>query len=557
MDRRKTQRTGRQMNREDELTRGFREALNQRAGSSGRTTGRTTQTGRTAGTGRTASAGRTRSADRTRSTDMTGMAGNAGRMGNTGRSAGDGWNNTAARGSTYGRPGRTSDALESRNADRMDRERGGSILDEQEVRRIREQKGKKKIKAKHTRKMIRRVNLFFALLLLATVALYKIAVPAMGTSGKSEKVEDQVIDTGINYTDNNPSQFLTQVSGEQVPVLDYLDKFSKVSNRGLTVKKDANGIYTMTNTTNSSFNVLQLTDLHIGGTQDYYDADIKAINAVYNLVNRTHPDFIVLTGDIVFGMPYKSDADSKSSLEIVLKLMDQIGIPWTWTFGNHDHNFFDRYSSDEIKTMISASKTLYMYPDNPNIKGYSNGTFRLCNKDGSLNTALIMLDSNESLYKSSSDTEPYDYSYIHQNQVEWYQEQIQALEAQEGKSIKSMVFFHIPLQEYNTAWDLYEQNDSSVTYLFGAKRETIDASSYDSNIFKKAVELGSTEAMFCGHDHVNDFGIKYQGIDLVFGKSIDYAAYTGIAEKTEQRGAILIRIGQDSSYHINSIRLAQ
>ena len=71
---------------------------------------------------------------------------------------------------------------------------------------------------------------------------------------------------------------------------------------------------------------------------------------------------------------------------------------------------------------------------------------------------------------------------------------------------------------------------------------------WDSSIFDKVVELGNTKAMFCGHDHLNDYGAYYNGVELVYGKSIDYIAYTGIENKTEQRGATLINITKDSNY---------
>ena len=55
--------------------------------------------------------------------------------------------------------------------------------------------------------------------------------------------------------------------------------------------------------------------------------------------------------------------------------------------------------------------------------------------------------------------------------------------------------------------------------------------------------------MFCGHHHLNDFSVEYQGIRLTFSKSIDYLAYLvqGIASKTEQRGSTtLILKGKNS-----------
>lgn len=118
-----------------------------------------------------------------------------------------------------------------------------------------------------------------------------------------------------------------------------------------------------------------------------------------------------------------------------------------------------------------------------------------------------------------------------------------------------MVFFHIPIQEYVDAWNSYEENNYSTYYYFGDKREESSCSSVHSSLFERALSLGSTKAMFCGHDHRNDYALNYEGIDLVYGKSIDYTAYPGIEYETEQRGATVISIGEDGNYTLSTLRL--
>lgn len=122
-----------------------------------------------------------------------------------------------------------------------------------------------------------------------------------------------------------------------------------------------------------------------------------------------------------------------------------------------------------------------------------------------------------------------------------------------------MVFFHIPLQEYRTAYELYKQGSNEVTYHFGIIGETminqICCSNYPSKLFDKAVELGSTKAMFCGHDHYNNISLEYKGIRLTYGMSIDYLAMPGIDKDTEQRSAELITIHPDSKFDLEQIKL--
>ena len=122
------------------------------------------------------------------------------------------------------------------------------------------------------------------------------------------------------------------------------------------------------------------------------------------------------------------------------------------------------------------------------------------------------------------------------------------------------MFFHIPLQEYKTAYELYEQGSDEVKYYFGSNDETfvdkICCSEYPSKMFETARELGSTRGFFCGHDHYNNMSLEYQGIRLTYGMSIDYLAMPGIARDTKQRGATLIVVHDDSSIDIVQVPLS-
>jgi len=146
-------------------------------------------------------------------------------------------------------------------------------------------------------------------------------------------------------------------------------------------------------------------------------------------------------------------------------------------------------------------------------------------QDGELMQALFLLDSNDYIPEGKLN----EYDYIHEDQVAWYEKQVKRLSKKEGYTIPSMVFFHNPLQEYKEAYRLYQKGDPQVTYFYGGNGEKmidkVCCSQYPSELFDKAVELGSTKAMFCGHDHYNNLSVEYQGIRLTYGYSIDYLAY--------------------------------
>ena len=63
-------------------------------------------------------------------------------------------------------------------------------------------------------------------------------------------------------------------------------------------------------------------------------------------------------------------------------------------------------------------------------------------------------------------------------------------------------------------------------------------------------ELGSTQAMFFGHDHLNSFVVEYMGVSFSYGYSIDYSAYIGIAGRGYQRGCTVITVKSDTTFSI-------
>ena len=320
------------------------------------------------------------------------------------------------------------------------------------------------------------------------------------------------------------------------------------------------GVYTITNDDGSDFKILQLTDIHIGGSVITYDKDLKALEACFKLIEHTKPDLVIVTGDLCYPIGLQSFSFNNSApVQQFAAFMRNTGVPWAFTYGNHDTErvaIINETGLDELFRSLSwktSKNLLYPYVQ-PEIMGRSNQIIELRNQDGSLNQALFLIDSNaytgEGLNK---------YDYIHDDQVDWYRENVLRLNAEEGKTVSSMCFFHIPLQQYRTAYELYEAGSEEVSYFFGANEEKlfdkICCSEYPSRMFDAAKELGSTKAFFCGHDHYNNMSLEYQGIRLTYGMSIDYFVSPGIARDTRQRGATLITCHPDSAWEIEQIPL--
>ena len=323
---------------------------------------------------------------------------------------------------------------------------------------------------------------------------------------------------------------------------------------------DATGVYTVTKPA-GDFRVLQLTDIHLGGSVLSFDKDLRALHAVFDLLEATKPDLVVVTGDLCYPVGISSFSfNNTAPVQQFAAFMRNTGIPWAFTYGNHDTERYAASGAHDLNELYKAlawktSRTL-MYPYvQPEITGRNNQVIEIREQDGGIDYALFLIDSNaytgEGLNK---------YDYIHDDQVAWYRGEVERLDAEAGRTVPSLIFIHIPLQQYRTAYELWEQGSDEVTYYFGENGEKmidkVCCSDHPSAIFDTARELGSTKGFFCGHDHYNNMSLAYQGIRLTYGMSIDYLAMPGIARHDAQRGATLIVLGADGAMDVSQVPLS-
>ncbi len=340
-------------------------------------------------------------------------------------------------------------------------------------------------------------------------------------------------------------------------MLPYVSFTNQVESRDLPITyNEDDGSFVIVNQKNTDFKVLQLTDIHIGGSFITKDKDKKALETVRSLIAYTSPDLIIVTGDIVYPFALQSfNFNNYSAFSQFAMFMNNIGIPWAFTYGNHDTESYATNTHEDFLEILNNysfnknGKNLLYTDFDRQIDGRSNQLIVLKNWDNSINQLLFLLDSN-----SYIDSAINNYDYIHDDQVAWYRDRIRYYSSLNLSTVNSLAFFHIPLTETKEAVSFYEDGLNEVTYLFGQKREEVSSSDYSSKLFDVATELGSTKAMFYGHDHLNTIGLEYRGIKLVYGMSIDYLATPKIAFEHDQRGGTLITIHEDSTFDINQIK---
>ena len=336
------------------------------------------------------------------------------------------------------------------------------------------------------------------------------------------------------------------------------------------------------------FRILHLTDIHLGAGPFSAQKDRWALDAVRTVVQRVKADLVIVTGDLGFPVPYAAGTlNNKRETEMFGTLMDELDVYWTVCFGNHDTEIYSLYDREEISDYFTEmnesgewDKFLYRegeediagfgndiilvrHPNGENVKITDIQSYDANVENTHLTQAMVMFDSH-----SYTDGDyfgiAWKYDNIHQDQIDWYAGEMDALKEYNGGSVvKSLLFFHIPLREYGKYWEEYKnnghQNTENVTYVFGKAGESGEKSFPGVNedlVFETAADKGG-QGIFCGHDHYNTYAIDVktknsEGEDatvrLEYGMSIDYIAYIGIAKEIEQRGGTEIKISPDGSF---------
>lgn len=158
--------------------------------------------------------------------------------------------------------------------------------------------------------------------------------------------------------------------------------------------------------------------------------------------------------------------------------------------------------------------------------GVGNYVVDVVDGDGKVVYGLINMDSQARNWDENGEKMS-TYRGLTDNQKTWYEQQVRALQARAGAPVKSSLFMHVPLFEYNDAW-------LNGVHVGGFPVVNIEGESYapDKNygFYQKIKELGSTDFVTVGHDHDFNWLIKYdEDVDSGFeGVYFSYGRVSGV-----------------------------
>ncbi|WP_078412858.1 metallophosphoesterase family protein [Priestia abyssalis] len=302
------------------------------------------------------------------------------------------------------------------------------------------------------------------------------------------------------------------------------------------------------------FKIVQFND-----TQDDERIDRRTVELMEKVLDAEKPDFVVLNGDNISG-GCDTPMEMRQAINNVAQPMEQRGIKWAVTFGNHDEDSTPNSGLDE-EDMLRIYMS-YKYNENrPGVKGITGtGNMNLLIKDSKGKKAafnLWLLDSGRYAPQTiaGQDFKGYPtWDWLRFNQVSWYYETSKKLEKQWGYKVPSLVFIHIPLWEHRFMWYASVDQRTDANHAIAVKKHNIVGERNEeecmgpvnSGLFSAMLERGDVKGVFCGHDHINTYMGNYYGILLGYAGNTGFGTY-GLpgAERNRLRGARVFNLDEN------------
>lgn len=287
--------------------------------------------------------------------------------------------------------------------------------------------------------------------------------------------------------------------------------------------------------------IMVLSDPQVDTTEKYKAVGSLGNDATFafieDLISSTNPDLVVINGDMVMSsVPFLQG--NGPLFKRYCEIFEKLEVPWMPVFGNHDSEQGYSFSNvtiddtrlnvtkDVLVDFLSSYDHCLMSSDEDCEDGFGNYFVNIRDRSGNLVYTLCAFDC---VYSSSGVNGEYEYVPT-AKQIEWYENTINEISDTElgldrnGKTVKSMIFNHVGIPEFKTAYDLaYNGGNPTEDYFYGYRLQgnytnNESGKADEDKFFNRVKALGSTTAIFMAHHHDNDFSVNYQGIRLTFGQ---------------------------------------
>ena len=265
--------------------------------------------------------------------------------------------------------------------------------------------------------------------------------------------------------------------------------------------------------------------------------DKNCLNYITQLIENERPDLIILTGDIVYG----EFDDSGIIWTRMVNFMDSFGIPWAPIFGNHD-NETTKGVSWQCEQLERAENCLFK---RGSVTGNGNYSIGLVDSNGKIRRIIYMLDSHGCIGAEGPG--------LAADQISWFKGVSATVDAAYGEKVPAFACYHIPSLDFQAAFESKYGYNASENFNLDAIGEDGDFGQKNENIahfhVSVAAELkdANVDAVFVGHDHVNNYSILYDGIRYTYGTKTG----TYDAHNTSIIGGTMIRALESGLFEVS------
>lgn len=254
------------------------------------------------------------------------------------------------------------------------------------------------------------------------------------------------------------------------------------------------------------FKILAVADLHFFNGPIHSFKDPLTVRALGRMVETFEADLLVVCGDMWHNNPM---GQGLRYCRWSCKKISGLGVPWAFAWGNHD-------LSDDFN---QCCRMLEESPHSLFRGGSTNGNYRIEVTRPGQGCRWNLFVVNDAVPEMG----------MRMNQAEWVASECRLIEADVPSPAPAIIFCHIPLVQYD---DIVSRGLAR-----GIMHEEICHEDGSAEAFSMIRDTGMIKAVYCGHDHVNDYFGELDGVRLEYVRSSGYSGYGNLKVK---KGGTLI-----------------
>ncbi|KAI8388188.1 Metallo-dependent phosphatase-like protein [Radiomyces spectabilis] len=270
---------------------------------------------------------------------------------------------------------------------------------------------------------------------------------------------------------------------------------------------------------NGSFKILQLSDLHftndqgkcrdVPATRECH-GDATTIAQMEKLLDKEKPNLVVFGGDNIAG---DEVSDARAATFKFAEPVIQRKIPWVAVFGETDDlGDLSREELFEVMRRMPYSMMNRAFLPASGVGNFALQIFSAMNATEHAFT-LYFLDSHGYL-----DSIKRTYMELQQDQMDWLLSTSTSF-TKDDSTPNAMIFFHVPIWEFHDENGLYDAK-------LGDQRESVSSPEKDDvAIIQTFQSAGDIKVVACGHDHVNDYCLQRDNLQLCYSGGFGVGGY--------------------------------